>query len=54
LSVGDKRDAAIAYGANALLSSSIALSSIAFRVKNKKVADSFKTYFNFMWDLAKP
>lgn len=27
---------------------------IAFRVKNKKVADSFKTYFKFMWNLAKP
>lgn len=26
---------------------------IAFRVKNKKVADSFKTYFKFMWNLAK-
>lgn len=27
---------------------------IAFRVRNKKVADSFKTYFKFMWALAKP
>ncbi|MFA6460941.1 MAG: helix-turn-helix domain-containing protein [Candidatus Woesearchaeota archaeon] len=27
---------------------------IAFRVKNQKVADSFKTYFKFMWALAKP
>jgi len=27
---------------------------IAFRVKNQKVADSFKAYFNFMWKLAKP
>jgi len=27
---------------------------IAFRVKNKKVADSFRTYFKFMWALAKP
>lgn len=27
---------------------------VAFRVKNKKVADSFKVYFKFMWNLAKP
>lgn len=27
---------------------------IAFRVRNQKVADSFKLYFNFMWKLAKP
>ena len=27
---------------------------VAFRMKNKKVADSFKTYFEFMWNLAKP
>lgn len=26
---------------------------IAFRVRNQKVADSFKNYFNFMWKLAK-
>jgi HTH-type transcriptional regulator, sugar sensing transcriptional regulator len=25
---------------------------IAFRVRNQKVADSFKNYFNFMWKLA--
>jgi len=27
---------------------------IAFRVRSQKVADSFKTYFKFMWNLAKP
>ena len=27
---------------------------VAFRVKNRKVADSFKTYFKWMWSLAKP
>ncbi len=27
---------------------------IAFRVRNQKVADSFKTYFKVMWSLAKP
>ncbi len=27
---------------------------IAFRVRNQKVADSFKNYFKFMWTLAKP
>ena len=27
---------------------------IAFRVRNQKVADSFKNYFKFMWGLAKP
>lgn len=27
---------------------------IAFRIRNKKVANSFKTYFKFMWKLAKP
>lgn len=27
---------------------------IAFRVRNEKVADSFKNYFKFMWKLAKP
>ena len=27
---------------------------IAFCVKNKKVADSFRIYFKFMWNLAKP
>ena len=27
---------------------------IAFRVKNKKVAESFKAYFKVMWNLAKP
>lgn len=27
---------------------------IAFRVRSEKVADSFKTYFKFMWKLAKP
>lgn len=26
---------------------------IAFRVRNEKVADSFKNYFKFMWNLAK-
>ncbi len=26
---------------------------IAFRIKNKKVADSFKAYFKFMWSVAK-
>ena len=27
---------------------------IAFRVRNQKVADSFKNYFKFMWTVAKP
>ncbi|MBI2572444.1 hypothetical protein HYV86_01165 [Candidatus Woesearchaeota archaeon] len=27
---------------------------IAFRVRNQKVADSFKLYFEFMWRIAKP
>ncbi len=27
---------------------------IAFRVRNQKVADSFKNYFKFMWKIAKP
>ena len=27
---------------------------LAFRVKNQKVADSFKKYFEFMWNMAKP
>lgn len=27
---------------------------IAFRVRNQKVADSFRLYFDFMWKIAKP
>lgn len=27
---------------------------LAFRVKNRKVAESFKAYFKFMWGMAKP
>ncbi|MBI1970636.1 hypothetical protein HYS47_02740 [Candidatus Woesearchaeota archaeon] len=27
---------------------------LAFRIKNKKVADSFKAYFNVLWRLARP